>query len=70
LVKQKDLAMGAYEELLANPSKITHPDAYGRIAFGAARAIGYQEALAAFRTFMTIGLELFQLIPLSQAGRM
>ncbi len=46
LVKQKDLALGAYEELIANPSKITHPDAYGRIAFGAARSIGYQEALA------------------------
>lgn len=46
LVKQKDLAIGAYEELIANPSKVTHPDAYGRIAFGAARAIGYPEALA------------------------
>lgn len=47
-VKHEDqnLRVRAFEELLARPSKVIHPDQYQNIASGAARTLGYPEALA------------------------
>lgn len=47
-VKHEDqnLRVRAFEELLARPSKVIHPDQYQNIASGAARTLGYAEALA------------------------
>lgn len=43
---QGDLAVRAYEELLVNPAKKARASQYEDIAWGAARVLGYQEALA------------------------
>ncbi len=44
--QDEDLRVRAFEELLAQPSKIIHPYHYNHIATGAAHTLGYPEALA------------------------
>jgi RNA polymerase sigma factor (sigma-70 family) len=44
--EDQNLAVRAFEELLARPSKVIHPDHYQNIASGAARPLGHPEALA------------------------
>lgn len=44
--EDEDLRVRAFEELLARPSKVIPPDHYENIATGAAKTIGYAEALA------------------------
>jgi hypothetical protein len=46
LRRQKDLVVGAYEKLLVAPPKNVHPSFYADIASGAARELGYPQALA------------------------
>jgi RNA polymerase sigma factor (sigma-70 family) len=43
--EDEDLRVRAFEELLARPSKVIRPDHYQNIATGAAKTIGYAEAL-------------------------
>lgn len=44
--QDENLRVRAFEELLARPSKVIRPDHYEDIATGAARSLGYPEALA------------------------
>ena len=44
--KEPELRVRAFEELLTRPSKVIRPDHYEDIATGAARTLGYPEALA------------------------